>query len=167
MILLETALPQGKCRGYWLGELRKSLGWDRFWDTSSTSSYVSAIEHSAVCQLLFYILAENKHIHTQKWAFQLSNPPFAPSPQPHFEKELWPAAAPPPPAGQPHLSWGASGEKEEQEKYIAGESNSESLAATGSSKWQQIYNRIAEKENTKGFIMTTNKAQTFSLIEML
>lgn len=81
-------------------------------------------------QLLFYILAENKHTNTQKWAFQLSNPPFAPSPQPHFEKGLWPAAAPPPPAGQPHLSWGASGEKEEQE--------SPSLAATGPSKLQQI-----------------------------
>lgn len=41
----------------------------------------------------------------------MGNPPSAPSPQLRFGKGQSPAAAPPPPAALPHLSWGASGER--------------------------------------------------------
>lgn len=43
--------------------------------------------------------------------FSCVNSPCAPSPQLHFGKEQWRAAAPPPPAAPSHPSWEASGGK--------------------------------------------------------
>lgn len=51
-----------------------------------------------------------------KIRFQPWNPPSVLSPLLHFGKGQWPAAVPPPLAGLPHLSWGASGERSRQSK---------------------------------------------------
>lgn len=99
--------PQGGCRGCWLVVLRKSLEWDQLWDTLSRSFSASVTMHTGMCQFMRQALIYQVE-------FQLCNPPSAPSPQPHFGKGQWPAAAPPPPAALPRPSSGASGERAEK-----------------------------------------------------
>lgn len=50
--VFQRVLPQGKCRGYWLVVLRKSLEWDQLWNTLSKSSSASVSIHTGMYHFL-------------------------------------------------------------------------------------------------------------------